>query len=103
VRQHIIALDVAILYRHVRAPMGFWLSCDQFLQGDCFFGTDQAMLRNEPNLPARSRKGIEAPIPRVGKGLPGFGIKRAPSRERVSALDHQATPAALVCPIVIVE
>jgi hypothetical protein len=31
----------------------------------------------------------------VGKGLPGFGIERAPSREGVSALDHQATPAAL--------
>jgi hypothetical protein len=30
----------------------------------------------------------------VGKGVPGFGIERAPSREGVSALDHQATPAA---------
>jgi hypothetical protein len=29
----------------------------------------------------------------VGKGLPGFGIKRAPSREGVGALDNQATPA----------
>ncbi len=28
------------------------------------------------------------------KGVPGFGIKRAPSREGVSAVDHQATPAA---------
>ncbi len=36
----------------------------------------------------------EAPIPRVGKGLTGFGIEHAPSREGVSALDHQATPAA---------
>ncbi len=34
------------------------------------------------------------PIPRVGKGVLGFGIKCAPSREGVSALDHQATPAA---------
>ncbi len=30
----------------------------------------------------------------VGKGLLGFGIKRAPFREGVSALDHRATPAA---------
>jgi hypothetical protein len=30
----------------------------------------------------------------VGKGVPGFGIERAPSREGVSALDHQAAPAA---------
>ncbi len=52
------------------------------------------MLRIEQNLPARSRKGGEAPIPRVGKGLPGFGIERATSREGVIALDHQATPAA---------
>jgi hypothetical protein len=30
----------------------------------------------------------------VGKVLLGFGIERAPSREGVSALDHQATPAS---------
>jgi hypothetical protein len=30
----------------------------------------------------------------VGKGVPGFRIERAPSRAGVSALDHQATPAA---------
>jgi hypothetical protein len=72
-----------------------WLSRHQFLQGVRFFGTNQAMLRIEQNLPARSQqKRGEAPIPRVGKGLPGFGIGRAPSREGVSALDHQATPAA---------
>jgi hypothetical protein len=52
------------------------------------------MLRIEQNLPARSQKRGEASIPRVGKGLPGFGIERAPSREGVSALDHQSTPAA---------
>ncbi len=52
-------------------------------------------MRIEQNLPARSRKRDEALIPRVGKGLPGFRIERAPSREGVSALDHQATPAAL--------
>jgi hypothetical protein len=51
-------------------------------------------LRIETNLPARSRKRGEAPIPRVGRGLPGFGIERGPSREGVSALDHQATLAA---------
>jgi hypothetical protein len=28
--------------------------------------------------------------------VPGFGIERAPSREGVSALDHQATPAAFI-------
>jgi hypothetical protein len=38
---------------------------------------------------------VKHPIPRVGKGVPGFGIERAPSCEGVSALDHQATPAAL--------
>ncbi len=59
-----------------------------------FFGTSWAMLRIEQNLPARSQKRGEAPIPRVGRGLPGFGIERAPSHEWVSALDHQATPAA---------
>ncbi len=52
------------------------------------------MLRIEQNLPARSQKRGEAPIPRVGKGLPRFGIERALSREGVRALDHQATPAA---------
>ncbi len=40
------------------------------------------------------RRGVKHPIPRVGKGVPGFGLERAPSREGVSALDHQATPAA---------
>jgi hypothetical protein len=55
------------------------------------------MLRTEQNLPARSRKRGEAPDPyRVGKGVPGFGIEHAPSREGVSALDHQATPAAQI-------
>ncbi len=39
-------------------------------------------------------RGVKHPIPRGGKGEPGFGIERAPSREGVSALDHQATPAA---------
>ncbi len=52
------------------------------------------MLRIEQNLPARSRKRVEARIPRVGKGLSGFGIERASSREGFSVLDHQATPAA---------
>jgi hypothetical protein len=52
------------------------------------------MLRIEQNLPARSWKRGEAPIPRLGKGLPGFGIEHAPSRVGVSALDHQATPTA---------
>ncbi len=33
---------------------------------------------------------------RVGKGLPGFGIERAPSLAGVSALDHQATPATCI-------
>ncbi len=74
--------------------IGFWLSRHQFLQGVKFFETNRAMLRIEQNLPARSRKRGEAPIARVGKGLPGFGIERAPSREGVNALDHQATPAA---------
>jgi hypothetical protein len=55
-------------------------------------------LRIEQNLPARSRKMGEAPIPRVGKRLPGFGIERAPSREGVSALDHRAKPAASLHP-----
>jgi hypothetical protein len=45
------------------------------------------MLRIERNLPARSWKRGEAPIPRVGKGFPGFGIKRASSGEGVSVLD----------------
>jgi hypothetical protein len=49
------------------------------------------MLRIEQNLPARFGKRGEVPIPRVGKG---FGLERSPSREGVSALDHQATPAA---------
>ncbi len=49
-----------------------------------FFGTNRAMLRIKQNLPARSRKRGEAPIPRVEKRLPGF----------VSALDHQATAPA---------
>jgi hypothetical protein len=74
--------------------IGLWLSRHQSLQGVRFFGTNQAILRIEQNLPARSWKRGEAPIPRVGKGLPGFRIKRASSREGVSALDHQATPAA---------
>jgi hypothetical protein len=39
----------------------------------------------------------------VGKGVPGFGIERAPSREGVSALDHQATPAANVVPYLAPE
>ncbi len=30
-------------------------------------------------------RGLKHPIPRVGKGVPGFGIKRAPSREGVIA------------------
>jgi hypothetical protein len=74
--------------------IGFWLSRHQFLQRVRFFGTNQAMLKIDQNLPARSRKRGEAPIPRVRKGLPGFGIERAPSNDAVSALDHQATPAA---------
>ncbi len=37
----------------------------------------------------------EAPIHRVGKELPGFGMKFAPSHEGVSTLDQQATPAVL--------
>ncbi len=52
------------------------------------------MLRIKQNLPGRSWKRGEAPIPRKGKGLPGFGIEPAPSREEVSALDHQATLVA---------
>jgi hypothetical protein len=52
------------------------------------------MLRIEQNLPARSRKKGEGSIPRVGKGLPGLGIERALSRQKVSALDHQATTVA---------
>ncbi len=51
------------------------------------------MLRIKQNLPARSRKSGEAPIPRMGKGLPGFGIERTPFHEGVSVLDHQATLA----------
>ncbi len=31
-------------------------------------------------------RGVKQPIPRVGKGVPRFGIERAPSREGVSAL-----------------
>jgi hypothetical protein len=34
-------------------------------------------------------RGVKHPIPRVGKGVPGFGIERAPSREGVSALVHR--------------
>ncbi len=64
-----------------------------FLQGVWFIGTNWAMLRIEQNKPARSWKRGEAPIPRVGKGLSGFRIERAPPCEGVSALDHQATPA----------
>ncbi len=83
------------LWKHFFLWIGFWLSHHQFLQGVRFFGiSNPAMLRIEQNLPARSRKRGEAPIPRVGKWLPGFGIEQAPSREGVSALDHQATPAA---------
>jgi hypothetical protein len=53
------------------------------------------MFRIEQNLPAISRKRGEAPLPRVGKGLPGFRVEGAASREGVSALDHHAiTPAA---------
>ncbi len=75
--------------------IGFWLSRHQFMHGVRFFGTNRALLRIEQNLPARSRKRGDALIPRVGKGLPGFGIERASSGEGVSALDHQqATPAA---------
>jgi hypothetical protein len=67
------------IYIYIYCPLwiGFWLSCHQFLQGVRFFGTNQAMLRIKQNLPAISRKRGEAPIPRVGKGLPGFGIERA--------------------------
>jgi hypothetical protein len=74
--------------------IGFWLSSHQFLQGVPFFGTNRALLKVEQNLPARSRKRGEAPIPRMGKGLPGFAIERAPSHDGGSALDHHATPAA---------
>ncbi len=74
--------------------LGFWLSRHQFLQRVQFFRTNRAMLRIKQNLPARSRKRGEAPISRMGKGVPGFRIERASSHEGVSAPDHQATPAA---------
>jgi hypothetical protein len=59
--------------------IGFWLSRDLLLQGVQFFGTNWAIFQIKQNLPARSRKRREAPIPRMGKGLPGFGVKRVPS------------------------
>jgi hypothetical protein len=63
--------------------IGFLLSRQQLLQGVRFFGANQAMLRIEQNLPARSQKRGEAPItPRVGKGCRGLGLNaRPPVRE----------------------
>ncbi len=62
------------------------------------------MLRIKQNLPARSQNkmGEALILIRKGKGLPGVRIERAPSREGVSALNDQATPAtylqSLFCP-----
>jgi hypothetical protein len=65
-----------------------------FLLGVWYYGSNRAVLQIELNLPARSRNRCETPTPRVGKGVPGSGIERVPSLAGVSALDHQATPAA---------
>jgi hypothetical protein len=75
----------------------FWqLSHLLFLRGVRFFGTNRAIFwkSNRTCQPDPGIKRGEAPIPRVGKEVPGFGIERAPFLAGVSALEHQATPAA---------
>ncbi len=90
-----ISLSLFCLFLFVCLWIGLSLSRHQFLQGVRFvIGTNQPMLRIEQKLPVKSRKRGEAPISRVGKRVPEFGIERAPSREGARAVDHQATPAA---------
>jgi hypothetical protein len=61
---------------------------------DFFFQTNRGIFQIKQNLPARSRKKVEAPILIVVNGLPWFGMERVPSLAGVSTLDHQPTPAA---------
>jgi hypothetical protein len=74
----------------------FFARCPIFRNQSCHIEN-----QTEPASQIPEELGVKHPIPRVEKGVPGFGIERAPSREGVrrasppGALDHQATPAAL--------
>ncbi len=70
------------IHEHQEVPkhfwIGFWLSRHLFLQGVQFFRTDWAIFRIKKNMTAKG----EAPIPRMGKWLPGSGSNvRPPLRE----------------------